>query len=279
MIIVKPDSWHFPRPDFANRLAEYLLLSSSTAYEGPWGAGKTSFLLRDLAPAAAITREYQPVYLDLHPPVNNATVALTDALRIAAQELHRPELFDLSIDPAREYLIPGGRQPAIPLKADDNEPDDELFRIRYWADQLVLASDKPILLIVDEIQSIGTDVDGDATAAALRAALIRLYGHLIPVFTASHSVRFAAMFFDYSAPFFQFGSQSEFPPLGRNYLEHLAERYAAAVKEVKLDIEALSDAFEALDKKPGTLRAMVESMAASRSTDISAELKRQLEKI
>lgn len=268
-----PDPWHYPRRELAESYVRFYGPVQSLVLFSERRTGKTTFARKDLAPVAA-QRGFQPVYVDLWTHSKDATTALVDGLRTAAQDLTRPNtrLGRVLNQPVTALSLPGLGSIELGGIPERGEPDDPLLRIRHWSDRIVERADRPVLLMVDEVQQIGVDQDGAATAAALRAALQRHDRNIAPFFTGSSADRLAAMFDDTGAAFYQHGARVTFPRMGREFSDFIADKHKASARGEDLDRDALWSAFEALDRRPGSLREMVNHMLTTAEKDIPKHL-------
>src|ERR1700754_441991 len=183
--------WHFARPDLANAYLAALnsgILASLTIF-APRRTGKTVFLRQDLTPAAQ-QMGYHVVYADLWQTRQTPGAALLHALE-APQE---PDTFAKKL---KAKLAPsvksvrGKAEIAGPSFEVAMEFNDDKTRAATAAalrlDELLgeLTRRKPVLLLVDEAQSLGRSEEGEDVARALRTSLTKYRDNLRVVFTGS----------------------------------------------------------------------------------------------
>lgn len=267
------DPWHYPRRELADNYVRYYGPIQSLTLFSERRTGKTTFVRNDLAPAAA-EHGFQPAYVDLWTHQHDATLALVNGLRRSAQALEEPatRLGRALNRPVTGVSLPGLAGVQFANVPERGEPSDPLLQIEHWSDRLVAAAGRPVLLIVDEVQQIGVDRNGEATAAALRAALQRHDRAMPSFFTGSSADRLAAMFDDTGAAFYQYGSRAALPGLERGFTDFIADKYSESTRGAELDRDVLWSAFEALDRRPGSLREMVNGMLMAADIDVGRHL-------
>jgi uncharacterized protein len=267
------------RPDLAE---SYLSLIQGQpgrplAMFAPRRVGKTYFLDHDLAPAASRAK-WLPVYADLwlqkSAPLDAINHALEEALddvavpttavgRAARTTVKKVGMLGASVDlgdaPARRPL------PAAPE-----------LRLDALVVRLSAAARKPILLMLDEIQSLGDVPNGEKIIASLRAVLHKRRDIVKSVFTGSSQEAMARMLSTAGAPMYQFVQLLDFPVLGDDYLQKLADHFASIHPGKRLPLSDLQRVFARIGFKPGLMRDLVKSLSAEGRTDVEAGVKRFL---
>jgi hypothetical protein len=243
----------------------------------PRRVGKTYFLDHDLAPAARQAK-WLPVYADLwlqkSAPLEAINHALEEALddvtvpgsqvgRLAKTTVKKVGALGASVDfgdaPARRPL------PAAPE-----------LRLDALVVRLAAAADKPILLMLDEIQALGDVAAGEKIIATLRAVLHQRRDILKSVFTGSSQEAMARMLSSAGSPMYQFAQLLDFPVLGDEFLQQLADHFAEIHPRKLLLLEDLRRVFVRIGFKPGLMRDLVKSLSAEGLTDVDAGVKRFL---
>jgi hypothetical protein len=243
----------------------------------PRRVGKTYFLDHDLAPAARQAK-WLPVYADLwlqkSAPLEAINHALEEALddvtvpgsqvgRLAKTTVKKVGALGASVDfgdaPARRPL------PAAPE-----------LRLDALVVRLAAAADKPILLMLDEIQALGDVAAGEKIIATLRAVLHQRRDILKSVFTGSSQEAMARMLSSAGSPMYQFAQLLDFPVLGDEFLQQLADHFAEVHPRKLLLLEDLRRVFVRIGFKPGLMRDLVKSLSAEGLTDVDAGVKRFL---
>jgi uncharacterized protein len=243
----------------------------------PRRVGKTYFLDHDLAPAAKQAK-WLPVYADLwlqkSSPLEAINHALEEALddvtvsgsglgRLAKTSVKKVGALGASVDfadaPARRPL------PAAPE-----------LRLDALVVRLAAAAHKPIFLMLDEIQALGDVAAGEKVIATLRAVLHKRRDILKSVFTGSSQEAMVRMLSTAGSPMYQFAQLLDFPVLGADFLQQLADHFASIHKGKSLPLEDLRRVFAKIGFKPGLMKDLVKSLSAEGLTDIDAGVQRFL---
>lgn len=251
---------HFPRPALATAyLAQLLEGGEPLALFSPRRTGKTEFLRKDITPAADAAGMLV-VYADLWQDKTSAAVALAYALRSAVD--------DLSVPSSK-----AGRGLATPVRGisilgsgvtfgDDAkraEPQSKFVEIDQLLMRLALESGKKVLLLLDEVQQLGLDQDGEALVAALRASLTKQQGSVYAILTGSSRDQLNDLFFRARAPMYEFASVIRFPLLGKEFIDYALERFRRLTDRT-LDGQEMLTAFERLDHRPKLLARLLDHL-------------------
>lgn len=243
----------------------------------PRRVGKTYFLLHDLE-AAARKAKLVPVYADLWLQQADPLAAIVHALEEALEQATMPKtaLGKAAKTPVKRVGAFGasvelGEGPGLgPLPARNE------LRLDTLVARLRAATGKPVLLMLDEVQQVGELPDGQAVLAALRAVLQKRRQEVRAVFTGSSQEALAAMIVAAGGPMYQFAQLIDFPPLGDDYLELLAEHFAQVHRGKSLALDDLQRVFAYIGHKPDLMKDIVKSMSAEGSTDIDAAVQRMI---
>lgn len=267
--------WHYHRPEFASHVLSFFAVVPTLTLYSPRRTGKTVFVLNDLAPAAN-QAGHVPIYVDLWANQDDTGAALVHALRRAHTELTVPRSsVGKTLKQPVERMQIFGLGLSLGELPVPTEPEDRIARITYWFDKVLEATDRQILLIVDEVQQLAVDPKGQVVAAALRSNLQIRSDRLWAFFTGSSQHNLARMFDDASTPFYQYGQQLRLPDLDRDFTDHIADRFEQSSVGRCLDRDALYDAFLALDRRPGPLLDMATRMLIHASTNVAESLQEQ----
>jgi hypothetical protein len=142
--------------------------------------------------------------------------------------------------------------------------------------RLAAAADKPILLMLDEIQALGDVADGAKIIATLRAVLHKRRDILMSVFTGSSQEAMVRMLSTAGSPMYQFAQLLDFPVLSDEFLRQLADHFAEVHPGKSLMLEDLRRVFARIGFKPRLMRDLVKSLSAEGLTDVDAGVKRFL---
>ncbi len=261
--------WHYHRPALAKRYLDTLDLGlvSSTTIFAPRRAGKTSFLLKDLAPAA-VAGGYKVAYADLWQTRLAPGVAIVRALEKALEPKGALDSLITRLNvPVKKIkgkaeLVGTKLEGEIELGEHGVKVQTELA---LQIDVLIeaLCKKAPLLLLIDEAQELAKTLEHESIATALRTAMMTHQARLRVVFTGSSRTKLAHVFSNSDAPLYSTGAAiSDFPQLGRDFVEYIAERFEAATRRT-LPIAPAWKAFEAFQHQPEPFLVAVVNMALS----------------
>ncbi|CAB3755734.1 hypothetical protein [Paraburkholderia humisilvae] len=251
--------WHFPRPELAQAYLTALnsgILTSLTIF-APRRTGKTVFLREDLTPAAQ-QMGYVVVYADLWQTRQTPGAALVHAL----QSPHEPDTLARKLKarllPSLKSLKGKAEIAGTSIEGAIELNDDKKLAAANTAlqlDELLggLARRRPVLLLVDEAQSLGRSEEGEDVARALRTALTRYKDRLRVVFTGSSRTQLGHVFTDTRAPLYSAANPlQDFPLLDDAFVKFVATRFAAATSR-KLSVPKAKAAFAQFHRRPEPL--------------------------
>jgi hypothetical protein len=276
--MVLTDIWHFHRPLLAKRYLDTLnagLITSTTIF-APRRVGKTSFLLRDLSPAA-LAFGYCVAYADLWQIRTSPGQAIVYGLERGLEAARRrgrvrrvvsaltPSIKKIS---AKAQLGVGQLEGEVELAARAKDATETALRIDALIDELTRIA--PVLLLVDEAQELARSKENELVATGLRAAMMTHQSRLRVVFTGSSRSQLASVFAHPSAPLFSTGAAiGEFPKLDRDFISYIAERFRNATKR-SLDQQQAWDAFISFDQQPEPFLIGIATMALDPSLTLTA---------
>lgn len=240
----------------------------------PRRVGKTHFLDHDLAPAAA-KAGLLPVYADLWIQKAHPLEAINHALEEALDDLTVPKskLARIGRTPIRKLGLIGASVDLGETPARRALPEDARLRLDALVLRLHEAAGKPLLLMLDEVQTLAEAADADGIIGALRAVLHRRRGILRSVFTGSSQEGLARMLSTAGAPMYQFAQLLDFPPLGDEYLKPLAAHFAAVHPGKRLALADLRRLYARIGSRPGLLKDVVKAMSAEGLIDVDLGVK------
>lgn len=243
----------------------------------PRRVGKTYFLDHDLAPAARHAK-WLPVYADLWLQKSAPLDAINHALEEALDDLMVPrsEAGRLAKTPVKRVGLMGASMDLGDAPARRPLPASPELRLDALVVRLSTAAGKPVLLMLDEIQSLGDVAEGEKIIATLRAVLHKRRDILMSVFTGSSQEAMARMLSTAGAPMYQFAQLLNFPVLGDEFLEPLASHFAEVHPGKRLQMDDLRRIFARIGFKPRLMRDLVKSVSAEGLTDMDAGVKRFL---
>ncbi len=237
----------------------------------PRRVGKTFFLGHDLAPEAKRAK-LVPVYADLwlhrgaplesinhalEEAIDDATVPSSAVGRLAKTPVKKLGGVEFGEAPARRKL-----------------PDQPELRLDALVVRLAQQTGRVVLLMLDEIQALAEVPNGQAAIATLRAVLQKRRQEVLSVFTGSSQEALATMMIASGGPMYQFAQLLDFPVLGDEYLQLLADHYASVHRKKQLSLVDLRRVFERIGFKPALMKDLVKAMSADGITDVDAALVR-----
>ena len=264
------------RPDLARSYLSLLRAQPGRplALFAPRRVGKTFFLDHDLAPIAK-KAGLLPVYADLWlqrtaplDAINHALEEALDDLTIPRSKVGKLAKTTVKKIGAASASVEFGDEPkrrALPTISE--------LRLDALIARVAQASGKTILLMLDEIQTLGEVSNGEAIIAALRAVLHKRKSNVAAVFTGSSQSGLAKIMSTAGAPMYQFAQLLHFPALGEEYLQELSDHFARVHRGKKLPMAALSAGFARIGYKPALMKDIVKTMSAEGITDVPTGLK------
>ncbi|MCX7115798.1 MAG: hypothetical protein NTW08_07820 [Gammaproteobacteria bacterium] len=277
--------WHYHRPTLAKIYLDTLnagLVTSTTIF-APRRAGKTSFLLKDLAPAAEAAG-YIVAYADLWQTKLSPGVSIVRALEQA-----------LEPKSAVENLVSKLHTPIKKLKAkaevagakfegelELGESNKQIHtEISLQIDILIeaLCKKKPVLLLIDEAQELAKTKEHEAVATALRTAITKNQRSLRIVFTGSSRTQLAHVFSNSNAPLYSTGSAiADFPQLNRDFVEYIAQQFNASTGRI-LPVTAAWEAFLTFKQQPEPFLVAIVDMVLNPSVPLEDAMNQVAEKL
>lgn len=260
------DPLYFPRQKLADIIIQSLKEGISNAFTlfAPRRMGKTQFLIKDIAPLAEQTG-FNVFYFSF---MEADGAAFHRALNRFAQSLQNAKKATNLINDISKIEILGvgiERQHTIPTPTMQDEPP--LFS--HIVGQIA-QNKRPTLLLLDEIQELAkqTGAGNSGMIRSLRTGLDIHQNQVKTIFTGSSTNGLRAMFNDNKAPFFHFAHALDFPKLGSEFTDFLADIYQRRTGR-ESDKAALYHAFEDFQHTPLYMRAMIQDMIIN--PDLSIE--------
>ncbi|QRX84963.1 hypothetical protein JQN73_13635 [Glaciimonas sp. PAMC28666] len=269
------DDIEIRRPELATSYLSLLLAQPGRpiALFAPRRVGKTYFLDGDLTPAAE-KMGFLAVYADLWLNRTFPLDAINQALEEALDDVNVP-LSRLGKIGKTKVKRVGALGASLELGAAPRRrslPEKPELRMDSLIARLAADSDKPILLMLDEIQALGHSAGGEAAIATVRAVLQKHKKKLVAVFTGSSQEALGEMMMSAGGPMYQFAQLLTFPFLDIEFLERLASHFRKVHPTKTLDIDALQKVFAHIGFKPALMKDIVKEMSAEGMTDVNLAL-------
>ncbi len=243
-----PDPWRFERHQEARHYAALLADAPGRplALFGPRQIGKTHFLMHDLLEEAR-NRGWGVLYADLWgqpDPLGAINTALSTTLRsIQTSNLRTPVTsvgaLGVSVGLAAPPALALPTEPAAALAAQ-------------FAELRRLQPDQPVLMMLDEAQTLVRAGAGDAAMKAIRALFNSNPGGLLLLFTGSSKAQLTALVGDHSRTAFKLAAHMDFPLLGIGFVGFVGARIKAITGR-DIALAELDWAFGQLLHRPGEM--------------------------
>ncbi len=243
-----PDPWRFKRPEAAKHYADLLADAPRRplALFGPRQIGKTHFLTHDLH-AEAEARGWDPIYADLWgqaDPLGAINTALGTALRALQTRTGRTPVTSVGV-----LGVNVGISAPVPV-ALPADPAAHLAMV--FSELRRVQPDRPVLLMLDEAQTLGRTGAGDAAMKAIRALFNSHPGALLLLFTGSSKAQLVSLVGDHSKTAFKLAAHMDFPVLGIAFVSFVVAR-VKAISGRDIAVADMDWAFSQLLHRPGEM--------------------------
>lgn len=249
------DPLYFPRTKLANSLLLSLkegILHAITLF-APRRMGKTQFLLNDVKPLAedlGFNVFYFSFMEQSEKELGKTFIAsLIKFLDIVdgktpnlLSKLKSIEVLGLGL----ELQDKTGAEPATP-------------NLTQIVNAIAEYSPKPVLMLLDEVQELARVKNTDGIIRSLRTGLDINQNKIKVIFTGSSTNGLRTMFNDNKAPFFHFAHPLDFPHLGEDFTNFLADIYHQRTGK-EINKEAFYRLFERFHFTPLYMRSITQDM-------------------
>ncbi len=235
----------------------------------PRRVGKTFFLDHDLTPAAK-EAGLLPVYADLWLHKAAPLDAINHALEEALDDLIVPasKVGKMAKTQVKKMGLLGA---SVSLRDEPQRralPEQSALRLDAVVARLARQHKGQVLMMLDEVQTLGDAPGGVSLISALRAVLHKRREDVCAVFTGSSQEGLARLMNTAGAPMYQFAQIIDFPFLGDDFLRLLAQHFKKVHPGKKLDLDELREGFKKTGCKPALMRDMVKAMSAEGIQDV-----------
>jgi len=270
--------WHYHRPTLAALYLKALnagVVVSTTIF-APRRTGKTSFLLKDLKPAAE-KAGFQVIYADLWQTRQAPASALLRALELALAPRTMPQKIAARLKAPVKSIKAGADLAGARFSGEmtlASEPASQAEMGLQVTDLIArLCKKQPVLLLIDEAQELGRSKENELVATALRTAITLYQNRLRVVFAGSSRSQLAHLFANIQAPLYSSGAAiTAFPLLDRGFVRYVAKQYARSSGRT-LDADAAWRAFETLRCQPEPFLKAVMSMVLDPALSLAKALR------
>lgn len=260
------DPLYFHRSALAETLLSAFQSGISSAFTlfAPRRMGKTQFLLQDITPLAK-EKGFAVFYF-----------SFMDRHDFPPAQLFQRDLFQFKeMGTVKRFLDKVNKVEVFGLSMEREQ--SALPNVRAIMDELAERKE-PTLLLLDEVQELARLKNTDDLIRSLRTGLDIHQQKIKTIFTGSSTNGLRLLFQDLKAPFFQFSHSINFPTLGREFTDFMANIYQERTGQI-LDKEVLFDAFERLYKIPMHFRSLIADLILNPDLSLSDALFHRLNEI
>lgn len=264
------DPLYFPRTEYASKLVSSLQNGITHAFTlfAPRRMGKTEFLLKDIRPLAE-QNGFNVLYFSFMDSATPAADFQAVLSRFAT---------DIQTGGKAKTLIGSISKIDIMGLGIERQPAAEtLPRVSELIGRIA-TDNRPSLLLLDEVQELARIKHTESLIKSLRTGLDIHKDRIKTIFTGSSTNGLRAMFNDNKAPFFHFAHALDFPLLGREFTDFLADIYYQRTTK-PLDKETLYRVFEAMNHTPLYMRAAIQDMILNPALDIEQASRARIEQM
>ncbi|WP_440986205.1 hypothetical protein ACQHIH_21935 (plasmid) [Xanthomonas sontii] len=257
------DIRYFPRKDLVEQVHQILIsgLSNAITMFAARRMGKTLFVRNELLPAADAWR-WRACYIDLWVRRDQPEQGLVEELEKAGRR--QGALAKMKPSTMKAKAAYAGNEVEAEWKKEGSA-DDLQGRLRKAMRQLVLPGDQPVLLVIDEFQTLAQGKHEDFVAA-FRATMLELQPKLKLFFTGSSRDALNTMFRKRKAPLFDSAMSLPLPELEKDFVEDRAEIFREMTGKA-MDVEALSRVFDNVAHVPLYLNQIILHTVVSLTSD------------
>lgn len=264
------DPLFFHRREYARKLINSLKDGITHAFTlfAPRRMGKTQFLLQDVLPLAE--ENGLNVFYFSFMDSTNPSADFQTALYQFAQSIQTG-------NKAKAFLSSISKIEIMSVGLERETNKAEIPRLSDLL-TLIAADNRPTLLLLDEIQELARLPDTDGLIRSFRTGLDVNQNKIKAIFTGSSTNGLRAMFNDNKAPFFHFAHALDFPLLGKDFTDFLADVYQDRTGN-SIDKTELYSLFERLHHTPMYMRAIIQDMILSPSASLEAAAAGRIEEL
>ncbi|QIM69549.1 ATP-binding protein [Basfia succiniciproducens] len=259
------DPIYFHRTELADKLIYNLKggITHALTLFAPRRMGKTQFLLNDVKPQAE-KNGFNVFYFSFFDQMGDVQTSFTVALQAFLNDVSSSGGKTLKRVNRIDVMGVG-----IGLQDEQSHP---FLSISQLINELAQKSDKPVLMLLDEVQELARIKGTEQMVKSLRTGLDINQNQVKVIFTGSSTNGLRAMFNDNKAAFFHFAHPLDFPNLGKDFIEFLAGIYQQRTNKI-LDTDLLYHYFERFHFSPLYLRAVIQDMILNPtlSLEVAAE--------
>ena len=249
---MQTDPLYFHRPEYAAKLVNSLKGGITHAFTlfAPRRMGKTQFLLKDVAPLAE-ANGFNVFYFSFMADDRNIPERFQTALQQFAQSIQTG-------GKAKSFISQINKIEAFGLGIERENAPAPTFSITELISAIANTS-RPTLLLLDEVQELARFTGAAGLIRSLRTGLDIHQDNVKTIFTGSSTNGLKTMFNNSKAPFFHFAHALDFPLLGKDFTDFLADIYHSRTGN-SINKTDLYRMFERLNHTPMYMRAIIQDM-------------------
>lgn len=279
---MNPLDWHYNRLDLAEEYLRQVGLGPvfRKVLVGARRTGKTAFLIKDIIPKSE-ELGFHPVYINMRDnrdaphetiisKLNDHIKALSSSSKESIKQLMKSEVtnFEINAGVAKATIDTSTVKPQLVSSSHVTQISDALIRLN----QLVDASDKRLIFILDEIQHLNSTNEFIPIQSCLRTNF-DTYHETSVIFAGSSWGGVAEMFntqtksFKVSGktvvvemPFFDSACLTQLPLLDGGFVEYLMGVIKLGLDIDYFDVDELKKCFQVYDYSPFLFRRLLEQL-------------------
>ncbi|MDA9557253.1 hypothetical protein N9R79_07100 [Vibrio sp.] len=258
--------WVYSRKDLAELIIKNMkenLFDRVTIF-APRKRGKTKFVQHDVIPLA-LELGVLPVYVDFwydeDNPERSFVTGVNESISAYAPTIKKMKTSKISSFEISAFWM----KMKTDTPASLSDFDDCVRKLN--------SIDMPILLLLDEVQHLGTRPEFSKFTKTLRSFMTaRADNKIKGLFTGSNQNDLKRLFEDSKAPFFESSSGVPFKALDESFVKYQLNNYKKARNGEEVNFDRAMSFFLEHHRKPEPITALLRQMAAYAITDIDYAL-------
>ena len=266
------DPLYFPRTPLAKSLDESLQTGITNAFTlfAPRRMGKTQFLLQDIVPAAEQAGFHVFYFSFMDDTIGDIADEFRRSLKVFADNTPKTGSLKKFLGSISQVEVLG-----VGVSRQNNEQTHE--RISEIIARIA-ALPNATLLLLDEVQELARMKNTDGIIRSLRTGLDIHKNQVKVIFTGSSTNGLQEMFANHKAPFFHFSHAVDFPVLGKEFSDFLADIYHNRTKQL-IDKQELFELFQQMHSVPLYLRSTIQDMIINPALSLQQAAAERLQQI
>lgn len=261
-------NWHYPRVQLADKILKSFKASLAERFTifAPRKRGKTEFVQRDVAPMAR-EQGILVVYVDFWRDKSSPAMAFATAVMAARREQESWFTNVVSNSSLKASLKLFGGDLSMEVSPQRKHAEKKVVEAAF---EELEATNKPILLLLDEVQHLATDSEFSDFTAALRSFMTARADEKIKgIFTGSSQEGLAQLFKRTKAPFYNASSTLDFPDLDEEFVAFELDVFKRVTGGASLDQTRATEVFESMTRAPGRFTDLLKRMVLEEIHDIN----------